>query len=619
MDVLLEIYLIICFSNRDSNFDPRAASYEITKVYMPDVWTATEGIYAPLGGDWAAEDSTSKTAAEKSQKEAPVEAPKEKEEAKSTTKATVTESSKTSEEASTKTTTTTSAPEQHISTDSTSSSSTAAAAAAATASTASNVVAEEEGEKEASTGSGGGPHFTREYLEQEVLEKVERCTVAELLKLLQGQLEVVVPKNNKSKHPRKEILISMVRERVAELIAQMESGGSSTDKTSEKAVPETTTETTTSTTTKAAEVVENGKGESEEKQSEVVVSNGESEEEKAVSAAEAGAEKTSSSSNKRKAEEEETAVAAEKKTSAEEATKKQKTSSEEVEVVKKVSTSSEETSSSSHPFSGVTSSLKVKGVGLSVVSLAALLTPHKHDQFELCVVAELLGDALALHFARYIHSAVLANFHLITAAKAKTAEPVEKVCFDYEVLECLKCSNSLSFLPFQPPQRSIEPNYVHLAFSYFDRAHCGLMPCEDLQALLNATGLPLSRKVYSGLVAACQATEKAVAYREFAEPQGPLVERPPVYPTVHLQGHSSISLASLAGGGASAAAAGSSVGDGSRGGGGPLVVPLMVERNGVQYNVDQLIRQAVEDQKVKVELSEQLLKVTARSGKWEWW
>lgn len=40
----------------------------------------------------------------------------------------------------------------------------------------------------------------------------------------------------------------------------------------------------------------------------------------------------------------------------------------------------------------------------------------------------------------------------------------------------------------------------------------------------------------------------------------------------------------------------------------------MVERNGVQYNVDQLIRQAVEDQKVKVELSEQLLKVTARSA-----
>ncbi len=140
------------------------------------------------------------------------------------------------------------------------------------------------------------------------------------------------------------------------------------------------------------------------------------------------------------------------------------------------------------------------------------------------------------------------------------------------------------------------------------------MPCEDLQALLNATGLPLSRKVYSGLVAACQATEKAVAYREFAEPQGPLVERPPVYPTVH-QGPSN-SLALLAGGGgassAAAAAAGSSVGDGSRGG-----APLMVERNGVQYNVDQLIRQAVEDQKVKVELSEQLLKVTARSGKWE--
>ena len=415
---------MFCYPS-DSNFDPRAASYEITKVYMPDVWTATEGIYAPLGVV-AAEDSTSKTADEK---EAPsVEAPKEKEEAKSTTKATVTESSKTSEEASTKTTTTTSAPEQQISADDTSS--TAAAAAAATASTASNVVAEES-EKEASTGSGGGPHFSREYLEQEVLEKVERCTVAELLKLLQGQLEVVVPKNNKSKHPRKEILISMVRERVAELIAQMESGGgSSADKTSEKAVPETTAEITT-TTTKAAEVVENGKGESEEKQSEVVVSNGESEEKEVSAAAEAGAEKTSSSSNKRKAEEEETAVAAEKKTSSsEEATKKQKTSSEEAEVVKKVSTASEETSSSScHSFSGVTSSLKVKGVGLSVVSLAALLTPHKHDQFELCVVAELLGDALALHFARYIHSAVLANFHLITAAKAKTAEPVEKVCW----------------------------------------------------------------------------------------------------------------------------------------------------------------------------------------------
>lgn len=149
----------------------------------------------------------------------------------------------------------------------------------------------------------------------------------------------------------------------------------------------------------------------------------------------------------------------------------------------------------------------------------------------------------------------------------------------------------------------MEVNYVHLAFSYFDRGHCGLMPCDDLQALLNATGFPLSRKVYNGLTSACEgpSSEKAIAYREFTEPSGPLVERPPVYPTVLSSNFSSSSVTELVSEEEASNSTSSSL--------------LIVERNGVQYNVDQLIRQATEDQKAKVEMSEHLLKTTAKLGK----
>lgn len=375
---------------------------------MPDVWTATESIYAPLGV--AAEDA--KAADKESKEDIKAESSKTSSSTSAALKPSATPAAETLADSSSSAAAAKEGDKQHISTKE----------PLATPAVSSNPVEND----------GDGLHFTREYLEQEVLEKVERCTVAELLKLLSSELKVVVPKNNKSKYPRKEVLISMVRERVAELVSKMESGitGQTTSKPSEAS--ETSMETAAAAAAETP-VVENGGG-SEEKS---VLSNGEKmeKEEETTVAAEEAAEKTSSSANKRKLEED---SAAEKTITQEnlstESSKKLKTTSEE-EVVKKVVFTSEDPSSNSskNPHSGVTSSLKVKGVGLSVVSLAALLSPHKHDQFELCVVAELLGDALTIHFARFIHSAVLANFHLITSsggAKAKlAAEPVEKVCF----------------------------------------------------------------------------------------------------------------------------------------------------------------------------------------------
>lgn len=135
-------------------------------------------------------------------------------------------------------------------------------------------------------------------------------------------------------------------------------------------------------------------------------------------------------------------------------------------------------------------------------------------------------------------------------------------------------------------KRVIEVNYVHLAFSYFDKGHAGHMPLDDLLCLLNCTGFPLSRKVFNALTN----NEARLVYRDFSPPTT-LIPRYIEYPSVSMPptATSTTSVSVING-------------------------PLIVERNYTQYNIDELIKQSEADQKLKVRLNEELASSTSKVG-----
>ena len=107
------------------------------------------------------------------------------------------------------------------------------------------------------------------------------------------------------------------------------------------------------------------------------------------------------------------------------------------------------------------------------------------------------------------------------------------------------------------------------------------MPADDLNCLLNSTGFPLSRKVFSALIS--ENGSDRVSYRDFVPPPS-MIDYELNYPS--LSKHSSINPT---------ATTTDSI-DG----------PLIVERNLIQYNVDELIKQSILDQQARVRLSEEL-------------
>lgn len=137
--------------------------------------------------------------------------------------------------------------------------------------------------------------------------------------------------------------------------------------------------------------------------------------------------------------------------------------------------------------------------------------------------------------------------------------------------------------------RVIPVNYVHLAFSYFDKGHCGSMPTDDLIAVLNSVGYFLSKKVLSSLVGSLpDSNVDRVNYREFQEPPM-LLERKFHYPTISLK--QQVPILEV---------------DGDQNLLENTTGPLIVERNSNQYNIDELIKQSEIDHKTKVRLNEQL-------------
>lgn len=455
--------------HRDNEVDPEKATYEVTKVYFPDIWSIINSIYSPL----VADDHVDK-------KKVDVEDEKP---------STQTETVKKEEEEEAQPADTTTESKDEASDDD-------------------NEDVEDTTQDKARL--------------EEMLATVNDMKVVDL----RNELKALGVKHDSKE--RKEFLIVKLKAHVEKLLANMSSAPSN----------ETTTE--------------GKKEEQEEKETEG--------EKRKLSDAEENEEDEPSSAKKLKQEE----------------TKPEETKEPAVPVTEKQSSPS-------------LSNIVVRGQRLSVLPLGSALNPHRFDQFELIVVAELLRDALILHFGRYIFAASIYNYNLI-----KTKALVLPSAGGDAVTKSVISKPSLAV------------NYLHLAFSYFDKSHSGFMMADDLVTLMNIIGLPFSKKVANALAAATgsAASESKVNYRDFVLPPNETFTElattttlTPNYPMVVVFGSKQPQQ--------TPASSTTVVGD----------EELIVERNSIHYNIDHLIRQSVADQKAKVTLNESVAMLTAKNGK----
>ncbi|KPM09043.1 hypothetical protein QR98_0075730 [Sarcoptes scabiei] len=228
---------------------------------------------------------------------------------------------------------------------------------------------------------------------------------------------------------------------------------------------------------------------------------------------------------------------------------------------------------SAQSFAALPTNIKVKS-NMSLVSLHNALNPHRFDQFELIIVAELLRDSLVYHFTRYLYSSIVYN------------------------IESMKSSPITSM----DQKISISPNFVHLAFSYFDKNHSGYMMSDDLNHLFQMTGFPFSKKSLNSLISSLKSSTNdqnglndRVFYANFQQPST-LIARNFHYPTMN-QSKSECSIDY----------------DGQKSSNNQLII----ERNSIQYNIDELIKQSENDQKIKVHLNDALMDSSKRIARLE--
>lgn len=238
------------------------------------------------------------------------------------------------------------------------------------------------------------------------------------------------------------------------------------------------------------------------------------------------------------------------------------------------------------------SNIKVKG-NLSTISLHSALNPLRFDQFELIVISQFVRDLLTIHFAHYIYSSIVYNIQL-----GKPIIPIGTLALEQQ-------------------QRSNTPaNYVHLAFSYFDKGHCGYMLSEDLYNLLNMTGFSISKKNFNYLITSLMSLSNTtvppstlsekIIYMFFQQPSmtsATLIPTVPEYPFVNI--FSNNDTTRLLTGNK----------DNSESNTSENFCPLIVERNSTQYNVDELIKQSEADQKIKVQLNDSYSNALKKIGK----
>ncbi|XP_054164443.1 cell division cycle and apoptosis regulator protein 1-like isoform X2 [Oppia nitens] len=186
------------------------------------------------------------------------------------------------------------------------------------------------------------------------------------------------------------------------------------------------------------------------------------------------------------------------------------------------------------------------GENLTVITLHEALNHQRYDQFEMSIVSEIIRESLIHHFSHYILSTLVNNSKNPLSKEEKTALELKT---------------------------QLPVNYVHLSFAYFDSSHCGYVLSEDLTKLINNSNFTLSRRSFEKLVN----NEDKVVYRDLSEPKELL---PIVSSAVDLiktnEGQSQ------------------------------LINAKIYEKNGTVYDINQLIDQSENDEKLKVKLNEEL-------------
>ena len=196
--------------------------------------------------------------------------------------------------------------------------------------------------------------------------------------------------------------------------------------------------------------------------------------------------------------------------------------------------------------------IEYKGdLSFSVLSLHQALNHHKHDHFELSVAAELLREALLKHFALVIASCLKGN-------QAQLVTPSPEV----------------------DRRKGKAPTYMQLAFSYIDDRNHGYVLSEDVLQLLSLTGYKISKRSWQSLISGLE----KIHYKSLEAPQVMIQPAALVDPLSSSSSSDHSSLENEAEGNKSSA-------------------PVFV-KNGVMYDVENLVDQREKYTKAQAELKE---------------
>ena len=243
---------------------------------------------------------------------------------------------------------------------------------------------------------------------------------------------------------------------------------------------------------------------------------------------------------------------------------------------------------------------KVGQQQLSLVSLNEAIQISRHDQFELSVSSNILRESLVQHLCEYILTTLVEENRLrqsnaqatsatTSASQSSDTHSTSSSVSNTQELQCdtnnnsnnnkqqaFKTNNNSSDKINNPKEFPVD-RYINLAFTYFDSNQMGYMFADDLNKLFSNCGLSLSKRALTSLIG----DSDKFHYRCLPDL---LPKLSPSY-VYQFPGQ----FLRLPGSGGSEA-------------GSTLVDSKMVELQGVQYNIESLVKQTKEAETLRVNL-----------------
>lgn len=197
----------------------------------------------------------------------------------------------------------------------------------------------------------------------------------------------------------------------------------------------------------------------------------------------------------------------------------------------------------------------------SLLTLHQALNHHKHDHFELSICAELVRESLIRSFGYYIASTLKENSSI------------------------LKQQNSIENSPSTDRRKVRAPTFLQLVFSYFDERHTGTIHSDDLLLLLLYSGYKISKKSWLSLTSNCE----KIQYKNLNPPNAIL--KPPKVISPLVESSSTCTSSSKSTTSSSSNCTSSST-------------PSVIVKDGVLYDLDNLIKQGEKFSKAQIQLQE---------------